>query len=63
MSESDEPPDGAPSDSVVDVDLIYEMLRISPSERLRQNDRMAALAVKLREAFATKDEECKTRGS
>jgi len=28
------------------------MLRLSPGERLRQNDRMAALAVRLRDAFA-----------
>jgi hypothetical protein len=63
MSESEEQPDGAPSDLVVDVGLIDEMLRMSPSERLRQNDRMAALAVRLREAFVAGDGQWKTRGS
>jgi hypothetical protein len=33
MSESEEQPDGAPSDSVADVGLIDEMLRMSPTER------------------------------
>jgi hypothetical protein len=37
----------------VDVTLIEEMLRLSPAERLRQNDRMATLAAKLRAAFET----------
>jgi hypothetical protein len=37
---------------LVDGSLIDEMLRLSPVERLRQNDRMAALAAKLTEAFA-----------
>jgi hypothetical protein len=32
----------------VDLTLIDEMLRLSPGERLRQNDRMAALAARLR---------------
>jgi hypothetical protein len=36
----------------VDLTLIDEMLRLSPEQRLRQNDRMAALAVDLQEAFA-----------
>jgi hypothetical protein len=63
MSENEERPDGAPSDSVADVGLIDEMLRMSPSERLRQNDRMAALAVRLREAFVAGEGEWKTRGS
>jgi hypothetical protein len=36
----------------VDLTLIDEMLRLSPEQRLRQNDRMAALAVALQEAFA-----------
>jgi hypothetical protein len=36
----------------VDVTLIDEMLRMSPTERLRQNDRMAALALVLQQAFA-----------
>lgn len=35
----------------VDATLIDEMLRLSPAERLRQNDRMATLATKLRSAF------------
>jgi hypothetical protein len=35
----------------VDLTLIDEMLRMTPAERLRQNDRMAALATRLREAF------------
>jgi hypothetical protein len=39
----------------VDVTLIDEMLRLTPTERLRQNDRMAALAAKLREAFMIRD--------
>jgi hypothetical protein len=33
------------------VTLIDEMLRMTPAERLRQNDRMAGLASRLREAF------------
>jgi hypothetical protein len=37
--------------SGVDVTLIEEMLRLSPAERLRQNDRVAAMAVKLRAGF------------
>ena len=36
----------------VDLTLIDEMLRLSPEQRLRQNDRVAALAVELQEAFA-----------
>lgn len=63
MSESEEQPDGAPSNSVVDVGLIDEMLRMLPSERLRQNDRMAALAVRLREAFVAREGDWKTRDS
>jgi len=35
----------------VDVTLIDEMLRMTVRQRLEQNDRMAALAVKLRAAF------------
>ena len=46
-------PDEAPV--AVDVSLIDEMLRLTPAERLRQNDRVASLAVRLREAFAVKD--------
>ena len=36
----------------VDVSLIDEMLRLSPLERLRHNDRMRETVVRLREAFA-----------
>ena len=35
----------------VDVTLIDEMLRLTPRQRLEQNDRMATLAVRLRKAF------------
>jgi hypothetical protein len=42
----------------VDVSLIDEMLRLTPAERLRQNDRVALLAVRLREAFAVRDAAC-----
>ena len=35
----------------VDVTLIDEMLRLTPKQRLEQNDRMATLAVRLRAAF------------
>ena len=41
----------------VDASLIDEMLRLSPAERLRQNDRMAALAVRLRSAFSARRQE------
>jgi hypothetical protein len=41
--------------SGVDLTLIDEMLRLTPWERLQQNDRMAALAVELRDAFAAPD--------
>jgi hypothetical protein len=61
MSASDDhPSDGADAEAVVDVTLIDEMLRLTPSERLRQNDRMAALAAKLREAFRAKEREWTT---
>jgi hypothetical protein len=53
MSERDDRRDGTDATaSGVDVTLIEEMRRLSPGERLRQNDRMAALAVRLRDAFA-----------
>jgi hypothetical protein len=42
----------------VDVSLIDEMLRLTPAERLRQNDRTASLAARLRQAFAVGDVEC-----
>jgi hypothetical protein len=35
----------------VDVTLIDEMLRLTPKQRLQQNDRMATLAVRLRAAL------------
>lgn len=35
----------------VDVSLIDEMLRLTPAERLRQNDRAAALVAALQAAF------------
>jgi hypothetical protein len=37
------------------------MLRMPPLERLRQNDRMAALAAKLRDAFLARKREWKAR--
>jgi len=54
MSERDDRQGGTDTTaSGVDVTLIEEMLRLSPGDRLRQNDRTAALAVRLRDAFAT----------
>lgn len=41
--------------AMVDKSLIDEMLRLSPAERLRQNDRRASLAVKLRAAFSRRE--------
>ena len=41
----------------VDPTLIEEMLRLSPGERLRQNDRAAALAARLQAAFSAKTEQ------
>jgi len=41
--------------ATVDTSLIDEMLRLSPAERLRQNDRVASLAMKLREAFSRRE--------
>jgi hypothetical protein len=35
----------------VDVTLIDEMFRLTPKQRLQQNDRMATLAVRLRAAL------------
>lgn len=40
--------------SGVDSSLIAEMLRLSPEERLRENDRAAASVKELRRAFAAK---------
>jgi hypothetical protein len=37
----------------VDVTLIDSTLALSPSERLRQNDRMLVMILKLRDAFAS----------
>jgi hypothetical protein len=53
MSKGAEPVD--PERPDVDVSLIDEMLRLSPVERLRQNDSAAALAVALQEAFLRRD--------
>ena len=45
-------PDAEPTSATgVDRTLIDEMLRMTPRQRLQQNDRMAALAVRLRAAF------------
>jgi hypothetical protein len=50
-----EPPEKSAAEPVaVDTSLIDEMLRLSPAERLRQNDRMASLALKLRAAFSAR---------
>ncbi len=38
---------------MVDVSLIEATLQLTPEQRLRQNDRMADLAEKLRAAFAS----------
>jgi len=46
-----EPPE---SSMGVDLTLIVEMLRMTPDERLRQNDRAAALVKQLRDAFANR---------
>jgi hypothetical protein len=43
------------ADGAVDTSLIEEMLRLAPADRLRLNDRMAALATKLREAFSRRE--------
>jgi hypothetical protein len=45
----------------VDVTLIDEMLRLSPAERLRQNDRAAGLAARLQAAFSAKLERWPSR--
>jgi hypothetical protein len=45
---------------LVDVTLIDEMLKMSAAERLRQNDRMAALVVMTRSAFGLGDWEWKS---
>jgi hypothetical protein len=46
--------DGAPIDGavVVDTSLVDAMLRLTPEERLRQNDRMLRTIKDLRDAFA-----------
>jgi hypothetical protein len=59
MSESDQSPEDGETEAAVDVGLVDEMLRMSPLERLRQNDRMAELASKLREAFLAREREWK----
>jgi len=45
----------------VDASLIDSMMRLSPGERLRQNDRAAALAESLREAFIKRTERWPSR--
>lgn len=40
---------------LVDATLIEATLRLSPAERLRQNDRMANMAATLRRAFRKRD--------
>jgi len=45
----------------VDVSLIDEMLRLTPAERLQQNDRVASLAARLRQAFVVRDAACPNR--
>jgi hypothetical protein len=47
--------------TLVDVTLIDEMLRLPLAERLRQNDRAAALAVRLQAAFSAKSEQWPSR--
>jgi hypothetical protein len=39
---------------VVDTSLVDAMLRLTPEERLRQNDRMLRTVKDLRDAFATR---------
>jgi hypothetical protein len=39
------------TESLVDITLIEEMLRLSPEERLLQNDRMIRTIMELRDAF------------
>ena len=52
MVDSDEGEQGSEAESTsVDITLIDEMLRLSPIERLRQNDRVANLAANLKAAF------------
>lgn len=48
------PPDLAPlrASSAADPTLLDELARMTPEERLRWNDRMAATVMELRHAFA-----------
>jgi hypothetical protein len=57
----DSPVNGGSEPVAVDTSLIDEMLRLSPAERLRQNDRAASLALKLRAAFSARKEEWANR--
>jgi hypothetical protein len=41
------------TEALVDSSLIDEMLRLSPEERLLQNDRMIRTIMELRDAFRT----------
>jgi hypothetical protein len=47
----------------VDISLIDASLRMTPIQRLRQNDRMATTIAKLRDAFERRDREWKSRES
>lgn len=42
------------TETLVDISLIDEMLRLSPEERLLQNDRMIRTIMELRDAFRSK---------
>jgi hypothetical protein len=55
------PPEHEETPVVVDISLIDEMLRLTPAQRLRQNDRVASLAVRLRQAFAVRGAACPKR--
>ena len=41
------------AECLVDIGLIDEILRLSPEERLLQNDRMIGIIMELRDAFRT----------
>jgi hypothetical protein len=52
---NDQADESRSSPAGVDGTLIDEMLRLSPKQRLEQNDRMAALAVRLQRAVAAEN--------
>ena len=54
-----EPPHSANASAAVDCTLVESTLRLSVGDRLRQNDRMAALAMRLRQAFKVKADDDK----